>query len=209
MTIQVNKTGTSSRPVTNNDASNKHKAKVGDTFNAAAAAQKAAAEPSVQAKSLHSQVLAEAMDGDASEAIARAAHGVGKRDGLVDEDAPRVAESVEKKSTGRRPQVTPPREPDEASKSTTQSSDKAAVARQGSTQSVGSLQGVGKKTPDMPSVAGQHDQLMLLSSTMSRRDLATYLAKKHAARLETIFRGQMWSVDRNARSNATAAQMLG
>ena len=48
---------------------------------------------------------------------------------------------------------------------------------------------------------------MMLSATMSRRDLATHLARKHAARLTEIFSGEAWRITREATSRLNAAQM--
>jgi len=171
-------------------------------FDAGQAAIKAAAEPKpAEAKGLHSQVLAEALDGDASEAIMRGSAGVGKRDGLVDDDVgPQIAEEqrVQKKARARSVQGN-----DDAAKGAEQSGKRSGAQRT-TARSVGA---VDKTNAAEPSLSGQHDELMMLSATMSRRDLATFLARKHAAKLSHIFAGEAWQVKRDASQRLTAAQM--
>lgn len=174
-------------------------------FDAGQAAIKAAAEPKpAEAKGLHSQVLAEALDGDASEAIMRGSAGVGKRDGLVDDDAgPQIAEEqrVQKKARARSVQGN-----DDAAKGAEQSGKRSSAQRT-MRSTAGSVGAVGKTNAAELSLSGQHDELMMLSATMSRRDLATFLARKHAAKLSNIFSGEAWQVKRDASQRLNAAQM--
>lgn len=177
-------------------------------FDPAKAAQKAAAEPKpLEARGLHSQVLAEAMDGDASEAMMRGALGAGKRDGLMDDDGTVLATETERVQKQHRTRTVQPQGDDGAARGAEQTGRKSAAQRGARFVAAERAEGVGKTDLTAPTATGGHDELMMLSATMNRRDLATFVARKHAARLAAIFAGDAWQVNREATNRLNAAQM--
>jgi hypothetical protein len=177
-------------------------------FDAGQAAIKSTIESRpAEAQGLHSQILAEAMDGDASEAIMRAALGAGKRDGLVDDDAASQIAEVERSQKQSRVRAAPATGQSDDARGAQQVGKKPAGARGGQVAATGRAESVAKPEMSAQSASGQHDELMMLSATMSRRDLATFVARKHATRLAAIFAGEAWQVNREAPNRLTAAQM--
>jgi hypothetical protein len=179
---------------------------VAKPFDAAKAAIKAASEPKpVEARGLYSQVIAEAMDGDGSEAVMRATMEAGKRPGEDDTIGRLSSARKGEKSDGSRVVRQVQEEGDATSVET--ADRRSAVQANARFEGAGRVESVGMAESTAQSISGQHDELMMLSATMSRRDLATHLARKHAARLTEIFSGDAWRITREATSRLNAAQM--
>jgi hypothetical protein len=175
-------------------------------FDAAKAAIKSASEPKpVEARGLHSQVLAEAMDGDGSEAVMRATMGSGKYPGEDDAIGQVTSSGKGQKSGGARV-VRPVNDEDDANNVETADRRLAAQAN-ARFEGAARIEKVAVAESTAQSISGQHDELMMLSSTMTRRELATHLARKHATRLTEIFSGDAWRISREATNKLNAAQM--
>lgn len=173
-----------------------------------AARQKAATQQApIQVQSSLSAMIAEATDGDASEAMGRAALGMAKRDG-VDEDGHGqvvVQEAVKPDLRAQAVQV-PVHQDDMTTADTSKQTQVGGLGNDRGQAAIG-VERTRTAVPDTSSLDDQHDQLMMLANTMSRRDLATFIAKKHAARLEAIFLGEAWKVTDSANLKLSAAQM--
>ncbi len=184
------------------------KPNVAKTLNPKAESHKSTAEQTpLQPQTSYSAMLAEATDGDTSEAAGRAILGLNRRDG-VDEDGINQAVAQETTRRTQRGQAAPVNNHDtDASTSATKQSQVAENSKARSDATAG-VERVRTSALNTSSLGGQHDQLMMLASTMSRRELATFIAKKSAARLETIFNSVNWKVTQNANLKLTANQML-
>lgn len=160
-----------------------------------------------EVKSGHTQVLAEAMDGDSSEAIARSSLGLAKRDGRVDDDSNLSPTEVEREKQKSQTQIVQGDEQNRDEKGARQVSQKPIGAYTTQVAAKTKTEAIVRSAQISQSIGNQHDELMMMSSTMNQRDLATYVARKHAARLATIFSGEAWQIKRAAPSLLTAAQM--
>lgn len=179
---------------------------VAKPFDAAKAAIKAASEPKpIEALGLHSQVLAEAIDGDGSEAIARATMGAAKHPG-EDDHIERLSSSRKgQKSDGSR--MVHQVQEDPGADGVETSDRRSAAQANARFEGAGRVDSVGVAENSAQSISSQHDELMMLSSSMTRRELATHLARKHATRLTEIFSGEAWHIAREATNKLNAAQM--
>jgi hypothetical protein len=179
---------------------------VAKPFDAAKAAIKAASEPKpIEALGLHSRALAEAMDGDGSEALARATMGSEKVAGEGDHIERLSSTRKGQKTDGSRVVQQVQEDPDADGVET--ADRQAASQAKARFETASRVESVGVAEPSSQSISSQHDELMMLSSTMSRRELATHLARKHASRLTEIFSGEAWRIAREATNKLNAAQM--
>lgn len=209
MSVSINRTDALIRSPSPADTPVKPGGGSSQRFDPDKAAQTAATEKPVQAQSAHSQALAEALDGDASEAMMRGALGLGKRDGLADDDLQAPVNEVQETSHARRPQATPAPEVEDENAGVRDAATRNPVQTKDQAGPVDSTRAAAESIPDVSSLTDRHERTLMLAATMSKRDLQTHLAKEHATRLENIFQGETWNVRREAPLMATAAQMPG
>jgi hypothetical protein len=187
---------------------NADKPNVVNTLNSKAEGHKSTAEQTqLQPQTSYSAMLAEATDGDTSEAAGRATLGLNRRDGL-DEDGVNQAVAQETTKRTQRGQAVPVNNHNSDASTRAAKQSQAIENSKARSDATAGVERVRISALNTSSLGGQHDQLMMLASTMSRRELATFIAKKSAARLETIFNSVNWKVTQNANLKLTANQML-
>jgi hypothetical protein len=161
------------------------------------------ATPLPRGQDLFSQVIAEATDGDATEAAARAALGLARRDGVKDEGDSVQQASDERVPAGRRPRP---------------GQDQQAEPEAGGDPVVNSLKR--RKVSSAPASVAEvaspktvapraevHEALMRITSTMQKSQVATHVSHTHSESLLRIQQQSHWAVQRGALDDLNAAQM--
>ncbi|MCU0911101.1 MAG: hypothetical protein MUE98_07080 [Rhodobacteraceae bacterium] len=155
---------------------------------------------------LFSQVIAEATDGDATEAAARAALGMARRDGVREEGDPNAPADETTVARGRRSQ------PGQDKPGQAQDNDSDPVLqslqRRTPVKAAGGVaqSSAGTDVAKAPGATG-HNQLMLLTSSMERLQVATHLAQQLTEALQGIQTQSHWAVQRSALDDLNAVQM--
>jgi hypothetical protein len=180
----------------------------GDTKNAATRfnPQDNASRPAVplpRGPDLFSQVIAEATDGDATEAAARASLGLARRDGVREDGENALHGAEDRIPSGRRPR------PDQ---------DQQTEPEAGGDQVVNSLKR--RKVASAPASVAEvaspktiapraevHEALMRVTSTMQKSQVATHVSHPHSENLVRIQQQSHWAVRRGALDDLNTAQM--
>lgn len=165
-----------------------------------------AARPTVplqRGPDLFSQVIAEATDGDATEAAARAALGLARRDGVRDDGETLPQGPDERVQSGRRPR------PDQEQQGEAQAGGDPVVdslKRRKVTSAPASVAEVA--APKTSAARAEvHESLMRITSTMQRSQVATHVSQSHSENLLRIQQQSHWSVRRAAMDDLNTAQM--
>jgi hypothetical protein len=155
---------------------------------------------------LFALVIAEATDGDSTEAEMRASLGLARRDGVREDGEENLRSDDSRTERARKV----PKQPETGDREQGQGNAADPVLnslqRRNLAAKPAAAAEVAAPAPRSPLVES-HNQLMVLTSKMPRAQVATHLSQGHSENLVRIHAQPHWSIERTALEDLNAAQM--